>query len=177
MEILSNFSLIEIGLIIIVIGFFIAWYSAWSMKEYYRCRVFELSDGKEGSNLVTVKPTTSPPEPPHEKKEIIEAMVTAVMEDFDFDRVHNVMAYLDWRWSIGNGEYAVPSSYRLMKMADELLHNVAKYYNDGEFHASSSGGFMASLDNDVLGLQFILEETTTDHHDYIEYYSKKQKKQ
>ena len=57
-------SLTEIGLIIVVIGLCIGWYSAWSAKEYYRCRVFELSNGKEGSNLVTVKPTIPPPEPP-----------------------------------------------------------------------------------------------------------------
>ena len=57
-------SLTEIGLIIVVIGLCIGWYSAWSAKEYYRCRVFELSNGKEGSNLVTVKPTTPPPPAP-----------------------------------------------------------------------------------------------------------------
>ena len=57
-------SMTEIGLIIVVIGLCIGWYSAWNAKEYYRCRVFELSNGKEGSNLVTVKPTIPPPEPP-----------------------------------------------------------------------------------------------------------------
>ena len=102
------------------------------------------------------------------RDELIEAMVTAVMEEFDFDKVHDVMVFLDWRWSIENGERTVPSSCRLMKMADRLLRDCAKYYGDGQFHASGSGGFMASLDNGVLGLQFILSETTTDHHDYIE---------
>lgn len=102
------------------------------------------------------------------REELIEAMVTSVMEEFDFDKVHDVMVFLDWRWSIENGESTVPSSYRLMKMADRLLRDCAKYYGDEQFCTSSSGGFMASLDNGVLGLQFILSETTTDHHDYIE---------
>lgn len=34
------------------------------VKEHYRCRVFDLTDGKEGSNLVKVVPTTPPPPPP-----------------------------------------------------------------------------------------------------------------
>ena len=102
------------------------------------------------------------------REELIEAMVTAVMEEFDFDKVHNVMVFLDWRWSIENGERTVPSSYRLMKMADRLLRDVAKYYGDGQFHMMSTGGLVASLDNGVLGLQFILSESTADHHDYIE---------
>lgn len=34
------------------------------VKEHYRCRVFELTNGKEGSNLVTVVPDLAPPPPP-----------------------------------------------------------------------------------------------------------------
>ena len=101
------------------------------------------------------------------KEELIEQMVTDVMEDFDFDKVHDVMVHLDWRWSIDNGERTVPSSYRLMKTADRLLRETAAHYGDKEFHAQGTGGFMASLDNGVLALQFILTETTADHHDYI----------
>ena len=101
------------------------------------------------------------------KEELIEEMVTAVMEDFDFDRVHNVMVFLDWRWSIANGERTVPSSYRLMKTADRLLRETAAHYGDKEFHAQGTSGLMASLDNGVLALQFILTETTSDHRDFI----------
>ena len=36
----------------------------WKEKEHYRRRVFELTKGKEGSNLVTVVPTTPPPKKP-----------------------------------------------------------------------------------------------------------------
>ena len=101
------------------------------------------------------------------REELIETMVTAVMEDFDFDKVHKVMVYLDWRWTIENDERTVPSSYRLMKTADRLLRECAQYYGDKEFHAVGTGGFMASLDNGCLSLQFILTEMTADHHDYI----------
>ena len=34
------------------------------VKEHYRCRVFELTNGEEGSNLVTVVPDLAPPPPP-----------------------------------------------------------------------------------------------------------------
>ena len=101
------------------------------------------------------------------REELIETMVTAVMEDFDFDKVHRVMVSLDWRWTIENGERTVPSSYRMMKTADRLLRDCAQHYGDKEFHACGTGGFMASLDNGTLALQFILTESTSDHRDYI----------
>lgn len=101
------------------------------------------------------------------KEELIEQMVTDVMEDFDFDRVHKVMENLDWRWTIENDERTVPSTYRLMKKAEHLLRETAAYYGDKEFHAIGTGGLMASLDGGVLALQFILTETTADHRDYI----------
>ena len=34
------------------------------VKEHYRCRVFELTNGEEGSNLVKVVPDMAPPPPP-----------------------------------------------------------------------------------------------------------------
>ena len=101
------------------------------------------------------------------REELIETMVTAVMEDFDFDKVHRVMVSLDWRWTIENGERTVPSSYRMMKTADRLLRDCAQHYGDKEFHSCGTGGFMASLDNGTLALQFILTESASDHRDYI----------
>ena len=101
------------------------------------------------------------------KEQLIEEMVTAVMEDFDFDKVHEVMIDLDWKWDIGNEERTVPSTYRIMKTADRLLRDVAAYYGDNEFHMKGTGGFVASLDNGALTLQFILTETTSDHRDFI----------
>ena len=32
----------------------------WKEKEHYRCRVFDLTNGNEGSNLVKVVPDTPP---------------------------------------------------------------------------------------------------------------------
>ena len=101
------------------------------------------------------------------REELIEKMVSEVMEKFDFDKVHNVMVYLDWRWQIDNGVRTVPSSYRLMKQAESLLWEVMQYYPDTGFHSLGTGGFMASLDDGSLSLQFILEEMTVDDRDFI----------
>ena len=101
------------------------------------------------------------------REELIEAMVTQVMENFDFEKVHNVMLYLDWRWTVENEERTVPSLYRLMKIADSLLRDAANHYGDQEFYSVGTGGFIASLDNGTLALQFLLTEMTSDHRDFI----------
>jgi hypothetical protein len=101
------------------------------------------------------------------KEELIDKMVTAVMEDFDFDRVHRVMVNLDWKWGIGDGEMTVPSSYRLAKEAEGLLRNAAQHYGGKESHSCGSGGFMAHLDGESLTLQFILTEMTSYAIDFI----------
>jgi hypothetical protein len=101
------------------------------------------------------------------KEELIDKMVTSVMEDFDFDRVHRVMVNLDWKWDIGNGEMTVPSHYRLTKKAELLLRDAAQHYGDEEFYSCGSGGFMAHLDGTTLTLQFTLTEMTSYASDFI----------
>lgn len=101
------------------------------------------------------------------KEQLIENMVTAVMEEFDFDRVHRIMVNLDWKWDIGNGEMTIPSTYRIMKKANGLLDSVASHYGEGNY-SCGSGGFMAHLDGTALTLQFILTEMTSDADDFID---------
>ena len=60
MNLTVPFIVLSIMFVAVVIG----WSETWKKKEHYRCRVFEFSKGKEGSTLMTVKPTTPPPEPP-----------------------------------------------------------------------------------------------------------------
>lgn len=101
------------------------------------------------------------------REELIESMVTSVMEDFDFDRVHNVMVSLNWRWFIEGVDNSVPSIYRLMKVAERLLRDCVQYYGEQEFHSICTGGLRASLERFTLSLQFILAETSVDHSDFI----------
>jgi hypothetical protein len=61
---MENLTIPFIVLAIMFVAVVIGWSETWKKKEHYRCRVFELSKGKEGSNLVVVEPTTPPPPPP-----------------------------------------------------------------------------------------------------------------
>lgn len=101
------------------------------------------------------------------REQLIEKMVAAVMEDFDFDRVHRIMVNLDWKWDIGDGEMTIPSTYRMKKKAEGLLTNVASHYGENENYSCGSGGFMAYLDETTLTLQFVLTETTSFADDFI----------
>ena len=101
------------------------------------------------------------------KEQLIENMVAAVMEEFNFDRVHRIMVNLDWKWDIGDGEMTIPSTYRIMKKAEGLLISAANHYGEEECYSCASGGFMASLDGTSLTLQFILAEMTTYADDFI----------
>ena len=60
MNITIPFIVLAIMFVAVVIG----WSETWKKKEHYRCRVFDLTDGKEGSNLVKVIPDTPPPPAP-----------------------------------------------------------------------------------------------------------------
>ena len=101
------------------------------------------------------------------REELIDKMVADVLDGFDFNKVHDVMVSLDWRWSIGNQESTVPSIYRLMKMAEDLLRYAAKSYGEKDYSDTSAGGFMAILADGTLTLQFVLEENTAFEEDYI----------
>lgn len=66
MNLTVPFIVLSIMFVAVVIG----WSETWKKKEHYRCRVFELSKGKEGSTLVTVKPSEPSPTPPR-KSDVI----------------------------------------------------------------------------------------------------------
>ena len=59
-----NLTIPFIVLAIMFVAVVIGWSETWKTKEHYRCRVFDLTDGKEGSNLVEVIPDTPPPPAP-----------------------------------------------------------------------------------------------------------------
>ena len=49
-----NLTIPFIVLAIMFVAVVIGWSETWKKKEHYRCRVFDLTDGKEGSNLIKV---------------------------------------------------------------------------------------------------------------------------
>ena len=70
MNLTVPFIVLSIMFVAVVIG----WSETWKKKEHYRCRVFELSKGKEGSTIVTVKPSEPSPTPPKKKEGIATGM-------------------------------------------------------------------------------------------------------
>ena len=76
-----NLTIPFIVLAIMFVAVVIGWSETWKTKEHYRCRVFDLTDGKEGSNLVKVVPTTPPPPPP-EKPAAPEGMFRPLLTEW-----------------------------------------------------------------------------------------------
>ena len=76
-----NLTIPFIVLAIMFVEVVIGWSETWKKKEHYRCRVFDLTDGKEGSNLVKVVPTTPPPPPP-EKPAAPEGMFRPLLTEW-----------------------------------------------------------------------------------------------
>jgi len=81
-----------------------------------------------------------------------------IMDTFNFQRVEQVMHYLNWGWARTQG--MPPEEYDLRQEARRLLdgaYESSVKYND--YFSISTGGFKAICDveNDHLELLFILE--------------------
>ena len=92
-------------------------------------------------------------------------MVNEVMEGFNFEKVYRVMVLTEHKWAI-NGKEKVPSLYRVIKNAEELLRTCASHYGDKDNFSTSSGGFTAELDCGILCLRYALEEKASYDMDY-----------
>ena len=94
------------------------------------------------------------------KEQLIKSMVAQVMENFDFDYVHNVMTNLDLKWYI-RGEEVVPTTYQIIKKAEKLLIDAANHYGEKEFYSCETGGLSASHNEGTLSLKFVLAEAVS----------------
>ena len=99
------------------------------------------------------------------KEQIIAGMVNEVMEGFNFEKVYRVMVLTEHKWLI-DGTEKVPSLYRIVKHAEELLRTCASHYGDKDNFSASSEGFTAELDAGMLLLRYVLEEKTSYDMDY-----------
>lgn len=89
-------------------------------------------------------------------------LIDAVMDEFDFHKVHEVMEALGWTWHWTGG---VPTIGNLRKSArkrceeamDAWAHHYTKYDpEDYQPVSVESGGFKASFDGNKLLLEFIV---------------------
>jgi hypothetical protein len=80
-----------------------------------------------------------------------------IMDNFDFDQVHKVMVFLNWKWANGNGSLGVPEKYELRGEARRLLKMAIE-----EKTTVSTGGFIAEYrESEVDGwmdLKFVVSD-------------------
>ena len=99
--------------------------------------------------------------------------VEEVIENFDFEKVHEVMKMLNWKWDGDNpGELPTIPTVEKMKevvkdlfrsMEDQIAKGVAKSGTWPDYTSTgSAGGFRATIDDDVYTLEFVLEEYEMD---------------
>lgn len=99
--------------------------------------------------------------------------VEEVIENFDFEKVHDVMKMLNWKWDGDNlGELPTTPTVEKMKevvkdlfgsMEDQIAKGVAKSGTWSDCTSTgTAGGFRATIDDDVYTLEFVLEEYETD---------------
>ena len=84
--------------------------------------------------------------------------IKIILEDFDFKKVHKAMIAVDWKWKFQNGR-RIPSYQELEHNAKITLEKVAS--SKEEVVVFKLGGFCASKENNILQLQFILEESNS----------------
>lgn len=77
--------------------------------------------------------------------------IKEIMTEFDFEKVHKVMKFLNWKWS----EVGVPSINMLKMTAKQLLSEVALSHNDDTW--TETGGFRVEKRFNKLTLSFVLE--------------------
>ena len=86
--------------------------------------------------------------------------INDIMDNFDFDCVHRVMEFLNWKWVFANTSSGVPSIDEIRDFAFDLLVRAAKEKTD-----IASGGFKVVYeDSDAdnpdkfIQLEFILTD-------------------
>lgn len=95
-------------------------------------------------------------------------LVEEIMDNFEFEKVHEVMDALKWEWIDGDGHFRVPSEKELRKRTSEMLYQTINSYlteimDGGDINDQariSSGGFECTFDGESLNLNFVLADWT-----------------
>lgn len=83
--------------------------------------------------------------------------IKEILEEFDFENVHESMVSLDWKWVTSDLKHKyIPDIQELKNTAQHCLEHAVKY------QFSETGGFLAVHSGGVLNLYFVLEETMND---------------
>ena len=96
-----------------------------------------------------------------------EKLIDSILENFDFDKVRNVMNFLNWTWA----DNEVPSTYKLINSAKRRLEEAYEISMRENRNCSiSSGGLKSSALWDegqvfCLELDFVLTSWSEDIDD------------
>ena len=93
-------------------------------------------------------------------------LIKAVMDGFDFKKVHKAMKALNWEWYLGVDQHGkanmgIPSLQTIKNKAIGLLSEAYE-----EKTQVSTGGFWAEYDGETLLLEFVvsMSEESSDYH-------------
>lgn len=78
---------------------------------------------------------------PKTGKEDFSGDIESIMRNFDFDRVHKVMRFLNWQWAQNSGPTRVPDLEEIKEKAGKQLLEVSGKPADNWV---KSGGFVAA---------------------------------
>ena len=82
--------------------------------------------------------------------------IQQIINNFDFQKVYNVMCHLDWTWFDSE---KTPTIERLKNNAFSLLKDISDYNGEYEdYYSLSSGSFKAARYEEHLELTFTVEE-------------------
>ena len=98
------------------------------------------------------------------KKKDAKELIKMILEDFDFQKVHDLLVREDWRWFDVETDGKVPSVKQLKKEAQDLLKSVCYCSEDGgePYRFNASGGLCAEKRGDSLELRFEYEVAVAD---------------
>lgn len=92
-------------------------------------------------------------------RELVEERLDSIMDNFNFERVYNVMKAIDWKWVKKDSSYGVPTVDEIKEKAANLLWNLV----NSDVNLISTGGLEVSkdfsdYDDPFIQLKFVVEE-------------------
>ena len=105
------------------------------------------------------------------KQQAIQEQIDEIMDTFDFDRVHEVMKAVNWKWHT-DSECEVPDQYKLRQEARRLLKVLFKN------RMAATGGFCAikqESENEDEPWVFLSLHFGVDSNNEAQTYSKEEK--
>lgn len=89
-------------------------------------------------------------------KKLSKPTVDELLDDFDFDKVHDIMALLGWKWA----DVGLPAVEELKSVAKRLVVSVLS----GRCIEAATGGFRAYKEieegDEIIVIDFVLESSS-----------------